>query len=64
MYTKEFKKKVIAEVDLVKFLKAACGITMHKSGENPETAGQIVMMFSALPKELLPLGRDIWMPFR
>ena len=34
MYTKEFKKKVIAEVDLVKFLKAACGITMHKSGEN------------------------------
>lgn len=34
MYTKEFKKKVIASVDLVKFIKATCGITMHKAGEN------------------------------
>ena len=34
MYTKEFKKKVIAAIDLVKFIKTNCGITMHKAGDN------------------------------
>lgn len=34
MYTKEFKKKVIAEIDLVKFIAATCGVVMHKTGEN------------------------------
>lgn len=34
MYTREFKKKVIAAIDLTKFVKDNCGITMHKAGEN------------------------------
>ena len=34
MYTKEFKKKVIAEINLVEFVKAVCHVDMHKAGDN------------------------------